>query len=231
MPFRRSYRKKSSFGRRRNYRKRGYKRRGTSRMSKKGYTMYRFKRSGRSLYNTATGMTTTVITESGATGGTVAPYGFIPTLLPNFAEFVALYDQYKVKALKVSFIPMSNISGFTGTTLSGTGPVGAYSVRSYTALDFNYDSSPATTIDQLAEYQNMKWKPYNRIHSRYFYPRINSEDTNTGYTLKEQPWLNTQDNTRSHYGIYFGVDQTNAPVGTVLYKIEIKAYLAFKTPK
>lgn len=230
MPFNRSYRKKSSYGRRRNYRKRGYKRSGTMRRSRKGYTVYRFKRSGDTLYESTIGTSKSTIVESGLSTGTVYNFAFLPSLLPNFSEFQALYDQYKVKALKVSFIPMSNISSFTAVT-GATGPAGAYSVRSYTSLDFNYDTSPVTTVSGMREYQNMKWKPYSRIHSRYFYPRINSSNTINGYTLKQQPWLNTADPNRSHYGLNFAVDVTNAPVGTVLYKIEIKAYLAFKTPK
>lgn len=238
MPFNRSYRKKSSYGRRRRpYRKRGYKRRGTTRYSKKGYNVYRFKRSGNSLYSLATGLQETVVRETGVLDSNVRQYVFIPNSLPNFFEFTALYDQYKVKALKVSFIPMNNVSTFTGMTgitgaTGNAGVAGNYSIRSYTALDFNKDNfGTPGTIPDMREYQNMRWKPYGRIHSRYFYPRINSDDTTTGFTFKEQPWLNTKDINRSHYGIHFGVDTTNAPVDTILYKIELKAYLAFKTPK
>lgn len=215
--------------------RKSFSRFGTRKMGKNGM-IYRFKRSGSQLTEYTLSTPYSDIRELGLTGGSCYNFSCSLQFVPDFQEFTNLYDQYKIKAIKVSFIPVCNFSTFQGITgMTNTNPPfqpGQYAVRSYSALDFNFDTTGIQKVDDIREYQNMKWKPYPRIHTRYFYPRINNVDTEGGYTYKEQPWLNTGDaGVTEHYGLKFAVDQTTAPTGTILYRIETKYYLAFRVPK
>lgn len=217
---------------------------------RRGKKTYYFKRSSSQIVNVDTGspVAQSLFLNDGAGGGftgTVNNYCVSLSLVPGYTEFQSMFDEFRIKAVKVSFIPMANVSDFsqsgaTGAT-GGDGSTGTftlnpvYGVRSYSALDFNMSqgSDVISTLEAIRQYQNCKWKPYNRIHSRYFYPKPHLENGSTSaYTLKEKPWFSTALSANTLYnGILFGVDPINIAQQTVLYKIETKYYLQFRGPK
>lgn len=241
MPFyrkRRSYGRRKRYTRKRMYRKR-YSKRGNFNLSK---NIHYIKRQGAAMWSMATN---TVIADVLAPApGTELVIPFTPRMgdLPGSDEFYPLYDMYRLKAIKVSFIPMCNTTQFqtyagTGTTGGSLGATGAYNVRSYTATDYNLAADSGhlvTTIDQLRQYQSCKWKPYTKIHSRYFKPKLLFAN-NTVMSGRQVPWLPLSIDSGTaagsyvrQSGLYFCVDATNLPAGTLLYKIEYKMYLQFK---
>lgn len=232
MPYgrrKRTYRRPRKFTRRKRF-----SRRGTVR-TRRGQKVYYFKRNGNLAYERALdGTANATVNSRGVATDSINVYAFRATDIPNFSEFASLYDQFRIKAIKFSAIPIGNVSTYTGTT-GATGTTPTYSVRSYSVLDFQYDASSPTTVSQLREYQNCKWKPYNRIHSRYFYPRLqlSSDGNDAQYTVGSKPWVSTQTASQQAQwaGIIFGVDGNSAPTGTILYQIELKYYLQFRTVK
>lgn len=236
MPY--NYRRKRTFRRRRPmtrkrmYRKR-YSRRGNYR-SNKG--VYYFKRKSSAVYDWVTGNQITQIVAGAGGSDIVANIGFRLQDVPSYTDF-AMYDQYRIAAVKLNFIPVNNVSTWTGST-GGIVP-GSFAMRAFTAYDPNADGSGVSSVGQVQEYQNAKWTPYNRIHKRYVKPRIMLSEA-SGSTLGinlvgKQPWI--QNDAAGvgtiYYGVPFAMDNTSTGVGigTLMYKLECTYYLQFKVPK
>jgi len=213
------YRRRKTYGRR-PYRKRTYnrtyRRRWTrrSRYNKRGQKVY--------LYKRLCGRFGTV--SVGAVSDAFYGFEFRLDQVPNYTELTALYDQYKINAIKVHFLPemTQNVS-----LAQLNNPV-AYS-RIFTALDYN-DASAPTTIDQLREYQSCKYTSILKQHKRYFKPRI--VDSSSVYN-PGRPWLSC-DNGASvpHFGLKVGIEPTGATGATeMLFFMEVKFYMSFKTVK
>lgn len=138
----------------------------------------------------------------------------------GFTDFTALYDQYKIRAVKVSFIPMANI-----TTANESG----FASLIYSTYDFN-GSSTVPTRDEIREYQYCKWSPYGKIHKRYFFPRTLEQPGGT--KVGPQNWLSTAYDTAIYNGLLVNV--SNVPsiaTDEPIYKVEVKYYLSFKNTK
>lgn len=137
-----------------------------------------------------------------------------------YEDFTALYNEYKIRAVKVSFIPLANVSTMESS---------AYSNLIYSAIDINGEITSQPSRDQIRQYSGCRWSPYNRIHSRYFYPRPLVD----GKTISgKQPWLSTANSIGSYYSLLVsppvipGIDSTEP-----IYKVECTYYLSFRTTK
>lgn len=214
---------------RRSYRKRTV---GPSRYRKKyggrGYTRTKYSKKFRQNVQYFTrhadlGSITYNASSSTATNGVVY---FSLSQLTDSSEFSNLYDMYKIKAVKITFIPHANVT-------FGNGDVSAYSNRLLTCLDFN-DSTVADP-NTIRNYATCRIKPNNKIHSRYFYPKPLAEyanaDSGTVLANKGNPWFSTNNRTVRYYGLKYSVshpDSTGFTTGDVLYRVEVKFYLSFK---
>ena len=146
----------------------------------------------------------------------------------GYTDFTNLYDQYKIRAVKVSFIPMVNV-----TTADQSG----YASLIYSTYDFNgTDINP--TRNQIREYQYCKWSPYGKIHKRYFFPRTIESVSGlapSGSTTKVGPqnWISTASPEVRYHGLLVSVANVPSIVDEdiPIYKIEVKYYLSFKNTK
>lgn len=153
---------------------------------------------------------------------------FTLSQLTNSSDFATIYDQYKIKAVKVSFIPHTNVT-------FGNGQVSAYSNRLLTCLDFN--DTQVLTPNAMRQYQTCRVVPNNVVHTRYFYPKplaeyAQNEAGTTVLATKGSPWFSAQSNRDvRYYSIKYSVDHpdtTGFTSGDVLYRVECKYYLAFR---
>lgn len=143
------------------------------------------------------------------------------TQVPGYTDFINLYDFYKLKAIKISFIPLSNITedGVNGTI---------YFQRIYTVIDYN-DVAIPSSVSELQQYKSCKWSPNLKIHKRYFKPKTIIDSYNElALTLDKQPWVPTSNTGNSYYGIKWAIENTSSLI--TRYKIEAKYYLVFKSP-
>lgn len=145
------------------------------------------------------------------------------------SDFTGLYNEFKIRAVKVSFIPLANVSNMEQS---------AYSNLIYSAIDVN-GGIDSLSRDAIRQYQTVKWTPYNRIHSRYFYPRnpIGDDDPDRSSSVVlpgKQPWISTVNPQYrvNHYGLYIsppvieGIDPTEP-----IYQVECTYYLSFRGTK
>lgn len=150
--------------------------------------------------------------------------------IPSFADISSLFDFYKINAVKVSFIPVANVTQQTGnaaTTVANT----IYNNRIFSCIDYN-DAGIPTSIDQIREYYNCKWSPNNVIHKRYFkpVPLMDTPLANEPLQVNKNVWIPTTNDLVAHYGIKYAIENTAGAVGLQLYKMEVKFYISAKSP-
>lgn len=208
MPRRRYNRKRVS-------KKRTYRRRWTrrTRYNKRGQKLYLFKR-----YTGIFGV---------ATISNVSPtfisYNFSLRDLPNYQEFTNLYDQYKINAVKISFIPQMTQSVSIGSINNP-----AANARFFSVIDYN-DDTPLTSIDDAREYASCKYTPILRTHKRYLKPRL--QDRGATYT-PGRPWVNCTSPEQDYYGVKIAVEPMGSTTTqTMAYSVEAVYYLSFKNVK
>lgn len=173
----------------------------------------------------------TSVTASADGTDTFQNYQFRLADVPGFTEFTTLFDFYKIKAIKIKFLPQFtqySASLLAANTLPG-------SMRIFSILDYNSISSP--TIDAMRQYQNCKITQYTRGHTRYFKPRLNLDTEGSGEAqFGKQPWINTDQSAVQYLGLRVAVDTNLYPAasiasGDILLRAEATFYLAFKSPR
>lgn len=147
-----------------------------------------------------------------ATGGNI---GFTLSQVPNYTEYTALFDQYRIKAVKISIIPE-----LTQGTLN-SGAINAGSI--WTTIDHTDLASPAN-VDEILQYDKLKRGRTTSIHTRYV--RVNTiEDNMVDYNK----WHSTADSNEQYYGVKFWREALGS--GTLPTKLIVKYYLQFKDQK
>lgn len=141
--------------------------------------------------------------------------------VPNYTEFTSLFDQFRIRMVKVQFMFMNQ-------------PVSTNNIADqglfYTLLDFD-DNTPPTSESEMIQYQNCRVRrPYGTI-TRLIRPRYLSQTYETtlaaGYTLgKRSAWIDCQDADTYHFGLKWL--WSTAFYKDMVCKVRIKYYLQFK---
>lgn len=173
---------------------------------------------------------------------TVVPFAFSFALnqLPNFAEFTALYDHYRIVKVKVMLFPSFNVSFADGlstnTTASDLG-------RVWSCIDYDDDNAFApnlTGLNDMRQRKNAKVTRGSKIHKRYFTPSVLQVVADSGGTNAVAPkfkqWLSVTDDTVPHLGlkgIYENGMVNAAPAGELIgyLRAECKFYIQCKNVK
>lgn len=143
--------------------------------------------------------------------------------IPNVGEFTGLYDQYMIKAVKVTMIPRVTEApvGSSVNTLANM----------WSVIDYDDSSAPAN-IDTMLQYQNVKHTQMNRTHTRYIKPCVADEYFATGvlttYGARRNVWLDCSNSGVEHYGLKIYLDALPLTAVPIQYDVITKFYLAFK---
>jgi len=142
------------------------------------------------------------ITAAGVATGISNAYQFTLDSLPNYTEFTALYDLYKINGIKLSFVPSAS-EYINSTTSSVTAQNGFQ--RFNTVLDFD-DTSVPVSENELLQYASLKTTPGWATHSRYFKPRVNTVvegivGATLGSASTAPKWISTLNPEVEHLGI------------------------------
>lgn len=163
------------------------------------------------------------------TSGTYGSLTFKLSDVPAPTDFTNLYDAYRIKAVKVNFIPVTNVTfrqNAGDLAVSGT----AYSDRFFTVLDFN-DTTTPSTINQLREYKNCRYSSYTRVHKRFLYPKPLFEMSGNIPSTAGNPWIPTASTNVDYYGIKYGFEHPTSIATGTYFVIECKYYLQLRQPK
>lgn len=165
----------------------------------------------------------------------ITGYHFNLTDVPGYAEFTALFNYYKIVAIKVMLIPLSNVALVDAAAVSSVPTYASkYSYRTITVIDTDDQDITSYTLNTLREYKTCKITPNDVIHKRYFHPKVRGDvETSPGFSVgsaQSSPWLNTDSPDIRYYGLKLGFEQVpNQP--TERYRFECKYYMKFKQPK
>lgn len=215
---RRRYSRYSRYNRRRYTNRSRYTRSNRRFTRKKVYNRpFLAKRLGYPALSTSSLTAVTQLTNNGS----VLQLSFNLAQAVQYTDFTNLYNEYKIRAVSVRFIPLANVSNLAES---------AFNQLIYTAIDVNGEVSTPTQ-DQIRQYSTVKYSPYNRIHKRYFYPRPSISDNMV--LPGKQPWLSTSFTNPTQYQSLL----ISPPVipdlttQTPIYKVECTYYLSFRTTK
>jgi hypothetical protein len=151
--------------------------------------------------------------------------------MPQFANYVALYEQFKITKIVYHFRAQAIVN--TATT-AGNGTLGYL----HTVVDTNDAVVPAGS---LAGIQNMmndssyKGAPSNRSLTRVIRPMfLTQAGTQTAKSVRG--WLNCKDatgaiNAVSHYGLKWIVQGGRGAIALTSYQPVITYYIQFKNPQ
>lgn len=223
--YRRSYR--------RTYRRKTYGRKRTFRRNFKTRS-FKINRRGIKVHQFAKFVNRGVIVGASGTTATYGAYTFQLPEVHNWAtDFQGAYDQFRIKAVKVMFIPSSNVTSFE--THDDADQKTAFYSRLFTVFDPNDKNVPGS-LNELREYATCKWSPNNVIHKRFIYPRVLTtvnEGSGTYGTMqtKGSPWINMVSNSTEYFGIKYAMEHPALSNSHTLYVVECKYYLQFRNAK
>lgn len=157
---------------------------------------------------------------------TLTGFQYALNQLPNYTEFTSLYDEYRIKYIKVEFLPkfdsvvMPDVTGVTNTARMG---------YLFSAVDYDDSSSPSS-LETILQYQTMKRTKTSDVHSRYWSPCTAKEyyvsGVSSGYGREKAPWLDCESVSVPHYGLKIA-GQLPGP-GTVYYDAHVTYHLQFR---
>lgn len=156
-------------------------------------------------------------------------YSFSLSDLPNATEIKALYQQYKIKKIVLTFEPSynQNALGFWLVTTSSQALPKKF-VR--VVHDYEDANALANEADYL-QYANCR----NFVHGQKFkvvlYPKVinyveNSGGAATGANPVPSPWLDTDTDTVPHFGIKAFIPDIGLPNNTSQYRLTSTVYFS-----
>lgn len=164
-------------------------------------------------------------------------YQFTPDLIPNWADYTSIFDQYKVNALRYTFRPRyDNYSGNDTTDTTVPGITNAFDTRIYVVNDPYSTIGPTGTyslpiLNSFLEQGNVKMYKGGRDVNVYFKPSINLA-TEAGNNMRRRAsWLNVTNNN-AHNGFHIFLHDSNfAAIFAQSYDVFITAYMTFRNQR
>jgi hypothetical protein len=159
--------------------------------------------------------------------------------VPNYEEFTVLYDQYKIRKVKVALRPtrrvnaavyeITNWNSGTGIVTGNTAATAEYP-EVWSVLD--YDDDTTQPISELQQYQSLRITRAYSHHKRLLRPKfaqmIFEGLTSTAYGARTG-WIDCNNPDVLHYGFKYNfVNPNNTAAAVYVGTLEVTYYLAFK---
>lgn len=159
---------------------------------------------------------------SSTTAATLGAYSFQLSDLPNYTEFTQLFDEYKICAVKVKFMPLQSETN-TGTTTN-------YQMMPFfTVIDPDDTTAPAD-LNTLFQYESLKAHFPLRPFSRYIKPRMSVgaySGAFSSYANVKPGWVDASSPSVQHYGLKIGLAAT--PNVVYSWQMILTYYMKFRT--
>lgn len=178
---------------------------------------------GKYHFKRTTHIADTIVTPAGGYGQF---FTFQLTDLPNYTEFSALFDQFRINAVVIKFVPTwtSNDINPQSTAL--------YMPNFHSALDFDGPSSAPTSETDLLQYQSYKMTRGHHVHQRKIIPCVNvtayESALNTAYMPKRKQFLDMVDVATQHFGMKIWIDAPNL-TSNLAYKTYVTYYFTTRS--
>lgn len=184
------------------------------------------------VYRTAQHAYSAVVDISAPNSGT-AVYTTVAQL--NGANaLLAVFDQYRIENVTVSFHPLTQTGFITAGTVATVVPTGYYNCNVLTTCvdtdDAVVPGSEAIVIDHES---CIVHGPLVRSFQRSYVPAVAIETYQTGgfggYGNRTMQWLDSASSAVQHYGLkYWYAHGTTAPSGTVTMAVYVHATVSYR---
>lgn len=207
--------------------RKGY-RMGIRKRYKKSYKkVVEFKRTCNKLWttNSAGGTNDGLIRVSAASAQNIQ-YTFQLSDLPDYTEITTLYDQYKIKAISLRFVPFQNSADINPNASV------VYAQPIHSVLDFT-DTTNLATLNDYMEYSTYKMTKGLRDHRRYLYPKQIVYALDEGASVLadvQNKWLRSESPGVDHLGVKVHIPQALATTSTI-YQVFATFYVLAKQVK
>lgn len=149
--------------------------------------------------------------------------------LPNYSEFTALFDQYKINGVKLTWMLSANTVNMPNVSPGNTT---ASLPILYTAIDRD-DGTPYATFDEMNQNDTCKLRRMDRVVTRYVKPYVAvpvySAGAFNGYAAPtKNPWIDAASPATEYYGIKWAIDPVIANSANLLFRVKllVKFYIA-----
>lgn len=160
--------------------------------------------------------------------------------IPSVSDFVNMFDLYKIKAIRINFVPKYDSFGGNDTTdTTAPGLTNNWGIQPHVIVDPNSTVSPSGVYGVLnyagfAENGNVTQHAGNKPFSVYFRPRVMDTVGGVSATPRISPWIQTSQITLNHRGVHVYMTDFNFS-GTAFsnqgYNMFVTYYLQFKNLK
>lgn len=158
--------------------------------------------------------------------------------IPNVGEYQALFDEYKINAIKLTFRP--NIDGVNPSDVAGA--TGGGMGQAHYIIDPSNTFTPTgawsqATVNSFFEQGNVRSRNMAKPFSIYYKPRIADSALGGGTNAQSlsRRWLRTDSPAVTHNGVHVLLQPSNAfattPTFRVTYDVFVTMYLQFKGQK
>lgn len=150
------------------------------------------------------------------------------TDLPQYTQYIALYDQYKIMKVRVQYRVLNNVNLATSAFPSGVLTLGLI----HSCVDSN-DSTPPGSIQQIMNDSSYFVTKSNKDHIRTFTPKFLTNVGGSAAAESSRGWLSCDFPNVSHYALKTWFEPGIIPSGFTSYVVEpiITFYVAFKDQK
>jgi len=174
--------------------------------------------------------------DTGSGGFSVGTESFELADMPQFSNYIALYEQFKITKVVYHFRSLTPVN--IGSPVSGYGSLGYL----HTKVDHNDIVAPVGSLAGIQDMMNdsaYKGVKSSRDLTRVIRPMFLTQ-AGTQTAKSTRGWLNCKDvsgaiNAVSHYGIKWiiqgGRNQITGQTASVSYQPVITYYIQFKNPQ
>lgn len=154
---------------------------------------------------------------------TVGAYAFTLDDMTNYGEFQALFDQYMIESVEVTFMPRATVQSVAEEAVGGVGVPRLHWVR-----DHDDANVPSTTLNTFLENARVKTELLDKPRKIRITPSTLVETykgvASTSYSPAFRKWIDAADANVPHYGLKWYLETpgwaTNQNVCDVYYDIE-----------
>lgn len=126
----------------------------------------------------------------------------------NNSEFTTLFDQYRINAIVLKFIPRLNMVQVP--TVVGQAPINNIPTLHWV---YDYDDANApSNVDELLQYNNYRCCNFDKTVTMKIKPRFSLAAYSGAFTSYKPAsgWLDCASPSIQHYGVKFAVDSFTA---------------------
>lgn len=152
----------------------------------------------------------------------------------NFSDVAAVFDEYKINGIKVTFRPAyDNIQNQQGTGLALVQPQAyAHVIVDPASTIVPSGVYASTSLNTFLMSEGVKTKTLNKPFSVYYRPKVTDQvfGTGTSSVMRNSPWIRSTEYTPLYRGFHMYLQQNNFTTGNINIKLDmfVTFYAAFR---